>query len=61
VNQNHAIDYAADRIASHDVGLEMAEAVAERASGLRFDICIGKGEPTTDLSALLVAARWPWQ
>ena len=44
-----------------DVARVMAEAVAERASGLRFDICIGKGEPTTDLSALLVAARWPWQ
>ena len=44
-----------------DVARVMAEAVAERASGLRFDICIGEGEPTTDLSALLVAARWPWQ
>jgi hypothetical protein len=39
----------------------MVEAVATRAAGLRFDLCIGGGAPTTDLAAVLRAARFPWQ
>ena len=40
--------------------MALVEAVAERSSGLRFDLCVGKGAPTTDLSALLKAAAYPW-
>ena len=43
-----------------DVAAVMAEAVVQRAAGLRFDLCVGNGAPTTDLAALLEAARWPW-
>ena len=45
-----------------DVAAVMAEAVAQRSSGLRFGLCSkASGKPTTDLAALLESARWPWQ
>ena len=38
----------------------MLEAIATRAAGLRFDLCVGDGAPTTDLAKLLEDARYPW-
>jgi len=47
-------------ISRQDVAAVMAEAIASRASGLRFDLCVGNGAPTTDLAKLLDDARYPW-
>ena len=47
-------------ISREDVAAVMLEAIASRASGLRFDLCVGNGAPTTDLAALLDHARYPW-
>ena len=47
-------------ISREDTAAVMLEAVASRASDLRFDLCVGDGPPTTDLAALLEGARWPW-
>lgn len=52
---------SAGAISREDVAAVMTEAVVERASGLRFDICIGSGAPTTDLGALLQGTRYPWE
>jgi len=45
-----------------DVAAVLAEAIVERAAGLRFALCNGKkgSAPTTDLAALLKGARRPW-
>jgi len=48
-------------ISRADVASVVATAVKQRSSGLRFDICAAEGTPTTDLPALLISARWPWQ
>ena len=49
-------------IARADVAAVMAEAVAQRSSGLRFGLCNKAfGPPTHDLAALLREAQWPWQ
>lgn len=43
-----------------DVAAVMAEAIVERASGLRFDLCSKAGPPTKDLKGLLATARYAW-
>ena len=48
-------------VARADVAAVMAEAIATRAAGLRFDLCSRAGSPTTDLGALLTQAAYPWQ
>lgn len=40
------------------VAAVVSEAVMEKTSGLRFDLCATTGAPTTDLQALLQSARW---
>jgi uncharacterized protein YbjT (DUF2867 family) len=52
---------ASGAISRADLAAVLAEAVAQRTADLRFDLCIGKGAPTTDLAALLQSARWPWE
>jgi len=47
-------------ISRQDVAAVMVEAIASRASGLRFDVCVGNGAPTTNLAKLLDDARYPW-
>jgi len=47
-------------ISRQDLAAVMVEAVASRASGLRFDLCVGIGAPTTNLAKLLDDARYPW-
>lgn len=47
-------------ISREDVAAVLTEIIVERATSLRFDLCVSKGAPTTDLSALLDAARMPW-
>lgn len=47
-------------ISREDLAAVMAEVIAERSSNLRFDLCVGKGAPTTDLGALINSARMPW-
>ena len=47
-------------ISREDVAAVMLEAITSHASGLRFDLCVGNGAPTTDLDALLKHARYPW-
>lgn len=46
-----------------DVARVMVESIMRPDEGknLRFDLCSKAGEPTTDLGALLAAARWPWE
>lgn len=51
----------AGAISRADVAAVMVEAVVQRSAGLRFDICIGTGAPTTDLAALLESTRYPWE
>lgn len=48
-------------VSRENVAAVMAEAVARRSAGLRFDLCSKEGPPTTDLGALLTAAAEPWQ
>ena len=47
-------------ISREDTAAVMLEAVASRAAGLRFDLCVGNGAPTTDLAKLLDDARYRW-
>ena len=47
-------------ISREDTAAVMLEAVASRAVGLRFDLCVGNGAPTTDLAKLLNNARYKW-
>ena len=47
-------------ISREDTAAVMLEAVASRASGLRFDLCVGNGAPTTNLPKLLDDARYKW-
>merc|ERR1711937_868017 len=49
-----------ESISREDLAAVLTEIVVERATSLRFDLCVGKGAPTTDLSALIDAARMPW-
>ena len=48
-------------ISREDTAAVMLEAVASRASDLRFDLCVGNGAPTTSLPKLLDDARYKWQ
>jgi len=48
-------------ISREDLAAVMVEAVAIRARDLRFDLCVGKGPPTKDLTKLLEHARWSWE
>lgn len=48
-------------ISRADVAAVMLEAVVQRSSGLRFDLCVGGGPATTDLAALLESTRYPWE
>mmetsp|Transcript_22384 Transcript_22384/g.51140 ORF Transcript_22384/g.51140 Transcript_22384/m.51140 type:complete len:285 (+) Transcript_22384:82-936(+) len=50
-------------ISRADVARVMAGALldAKAASGLRFDLCSRAGPPTTDVSEVLKAARYPWE
>ena len=50
----------AGAISRADLAAVMVEAVVQRPTQLRFDLCVGDGPPTTDLSALLKTAQWPW-
>ena len=47
-------------ISREDLAAVMLEAIASRTTGLRFDLCVGNGAPTTDLSKLLDEAKYPW-
>ena len=47
-------------ISREDLAAVMLEAIVERAVGLRFDLCVGNGAPTTDLAKLIKGARYPW-
>ena len=49
-------------ISREDLAAVMVEAIVfpSRASGLRFDLCVGNGKPTTNLAELLDDARYPW-
>ena len=53
-------DSIAGAVSRADVAAVMVEAIVERATNLRFDLCVGKGAPTTDLAALLNSARQAW-
>merc|ERR1712232_954753 len=46
-----------------DVARVMVEALLQpkEATGLRFDLCSRAGTPTTDISTVFSAARYPWQ
>jgi len=46
-----------------DVARVMVEALLQpkEAAGLRFDLCSRVGTPTTDLSKVFHAARYPWE
>ncbi len=46
-------------VARADVARVMIEATVRREAQLRFDLCARRGAPTTDLGALLDAARYP--
>ena len=48
-------------ISREDLAAVMLEAVVQRSSGLRFDLCVGGGPATTDLAALLESTRYPWE
>jgi len=50
-------------IARADVARVMAEALLkpQEAAGLRFDLCSRVGTPTTDISKVFRAAKYPWQ
>jgi len=48
-------------ISREDTADVMREAIASRASNLRFDLCVGNGAPTTSLPKLLDDARYKWQ
>ena len=51
-----------DGMISHeDTTAVMVEAIASRSAGLRFDLCVGNGAPTTDLAKLIDGSRYPWQ
>merc|ERR1712032_103603 len=47
-------------VSRDDVAAVMVEVIVERATNLRFDLCVGKGAPTTDLAALISSARQTW-
>ena len=47
-------------VSREDLAAVLTEIIVERATNLRFDLCVGGGTPTTDLSALLDSARSPW-
>merc|ERR1719213_954903 len=49
----------AGAISRADVAAIMAEAVVQRSAGLRFDVCVGTGSPTTDLAELLESTKYP--
>ena len=53
VGHNDVVDISGGVITRADVAAVMAEAVARRSRDLRFDLCVGKGAPTTDLGAVL--------
>ena len=61
VGHDDSLPVMAGSISRADLAAVMAEAVATRATGLRFDLCVGDGPPTTDLGALLRDAHYPWQ
>ena len=61
VGHNDVVDISGGVITRSDVAAVMTEAVARRSRDLRFDLCVGKGAPTTDLGAVLESAREPWQ
>ena len=46
-------------VARADVARVMIEATVRKERQLRFDLCARRGAPTTDLGALLDAARYP--
>jgi uncharacterized protein YbjT (DUF2867 family) len=48
-------------ISREDTAAVMVEAIASRSAGLRFDLCVGNGAPTTDLAKLIDGSRYPWQ
>jgi uncharacterized protein YbjT (DUF2867 family) len=48
-------------VSRDDVAAVMAQAVVERSSSLRFDLCSTPGPPPPSMAALLEKARWPWQ
>ena len=47
-------------ISREDLAAVMVESIAAETAGLRFDLCVGNGAPTTDLAKLLESARYPW-
>ena len=47
-------------ISRADVAAVMVQTIIDRDTSLRFDLCVGKGAPTTDLAALLNTARNSW-
>merc|ERR1712151_585756 len=47
-------------ISREDLAAVLVEVIVERSSNLRFDLCVGNGAPTTDLSSLINAAQQPW-
>jgi len=47
-------------ISRADVAAVMVQTIIDRDTSLRFDLCVGKGAPTTDLAALLNTARNAW-
>jgi len=61
VGHDDALPASAGAISRADLAAVMVEAVVERPANLRFDLCIGRGSPTTDLRALLKSAEWPWK
>lgn len=60
VGHDDELSVLAGAISRADLAAVMAEAVARRSAGLRFDLCVGRGAPTTDLGALLESAAYPW-
>jgi uncharacterized protein YbjT (DUF2867 family) len=61
VGHDDALPMTHGAISRADLAAVMLEALVAKATGLRFDLCVGPGKPTTDLKALLDAARWPWE
>lgn len=63
VGHDDEIDVVPPMVSRADVARVMAEALLkpEEAQSLRFDLCSRKGTPTTDLSKVLEAAKYPWE
>jgi uncharacterized protein YbjT (DUF2867 family) len=60
VGHDDKLPARAGAISRADVAAVMAEAVAQRYTDLRFDLCIGNGPATTDLAKLIESAKYPW-